>query len=136
MIVGAILTLVPLIVVGVVIAGFSVNRISGSLATPKSSVDAPQPSNPKVVKYEIFGEPGAYADINYLDLDATPQRVERASLPWSLVLRTAAPTAFPNIVAQGDGSTISCRITVDDVVKDERSTNGANAQTYCLVKEA
>ena len=43
---------------------------------------------------------------------------------------------MPNIVAQGDGDTISCRITVDDVVKDENSTTGVNAQTFCLVKIA
>ena len=40
------------------------------------------------------------------------------------------------IVAQGDGDSISCRITVDDEVKDENSTDGVNAQTFCLVKSA
>jgi hypothetical protein len=43
---------------------------------------------------------------------------------------------LPNIVAQGDGNDISCRITVDDVVKDERTSNGVSAQTFCLVKSA
>ena len=57
-----------------------------------------------------------------------------ASLPWSLDLTTTAPAASPNIVAQGDGDSITCRITVDDVVKDERTTTGLNAQTFCLVK--
>ncbi|MCV7363157.1 MmpS family protein, partial [Mycolicibacterium neworleansense] len=31
---------------------------------------------------------------------------------------------------------ISCRITVDDELKDERTSNGVNAQTFCLVKSA
>jgi hypothetical protein len=136
LIIGWIFTLIPLIVMAVLVAGFSVSRISGSFATPKNSVDAPDPSKPKVVKYEIFGEPGAYADINYLDLDATPQRVDGASLPWSLVLSTTAPAASPNIVAQGNGGSITCRVTVDDIVKDERTSNGVNAQTFCLVKSA
>jgi len=57
-------------------------------------------------------------------------------LPWTLVLSTTAPAASPNIVAQGNGSSISCRVTVDDVVKDERTSNGLNAQTFCLVKSA
>jgi hypothetical protein len=88
-----------------------------------------------VVKYEIFGS-GSVATINYLDLDAQPQKALNAPLPWELTLTTTAPAASPNIIAQSDGGTISCRITVDGVVKDERTTNGVNAQTFCLVKSA
>jgi hypothetical protein len=104
------------------------------LVTPKSS-DTAERFNPKVVTYEISGS-GATAVINYLDLDANPQRVENASLPWSLTLSTTAPAATPNILAQGIGQTISCRITVDDKVRDERSATGVNAETFCLVKSA
>jgi Mycobacterium membrane protein len=42
----------------------------------------------------------------------------------------------PNIIAQSDGGRISCRITVDGVLKDERTSDGVNAQTFCLVKSA
>jgi Mycobacterium membrane protein len=129
------------IVVVVVIAGFTVSRIrtffgaDGIVTTPRNFADDPEPFDPKVVKYEIFGT-GSYADINYLDLDAKPQRVDGAALPWSLTLKTTAPSAAPNIVAQGDGSSITCRITVDDVVKNERTSTGLNAQTFCFVKSA
>ncbi len=37
---------------------------------------------------------------------------------------------------QGDGSAITCRVTIDDDVKDERTTTGVNPQTFCLVKSA
>ena len=47
-------------------------------------VNDPAPFNPKEVKYEIFGQPGAIATINYLDLDAQPQKAENVALPWSL----------------------------------------------------
>jgi hypothetical protein len=133
---------IPLvIVIVVVIAVFSVHRIKGFfgqegiIVTPRNFADDAEPFNPKVVKYEIFGT-GTYADINYLDLDSKPVRVDGAALPWSLVLSTTAPSVLPNIVAQGDGQSISCRITVDDVVKDERTSNGVTAQTFCLVKSA
>ncbi|HET9565102.1 MAG TPA: MmpS family transport accessory protein, partial [Mycobacterium sp.] len=63
-----------------------------------------------------------------------PQRVDGAALPWMLTLSTTAPSVFPNIVAQGDGSTIGCRITVDDEVKNENFSTGVHAQTFCLVK--
>jgi hypothetical protein len=58
------------------------------------------------------------------------------AIPWQLTLTTTAPAASPNIVAQSDGNSITCRITVDGVVKDERTTDGVNAQTFCLVKSA
>jgi hypothetical protein len=128
---------VPLVIVLVVVlAAFVVDRFRGFfghtvLTKPGAGlVNDPEPFNPKVVKYEIFGT------INYLDLDAQPQKAENTSLPWSLTLTTTAPAASPNIIAQSDGSSITCRITVDDVVKDERTVDGVNAQTFCLVKSA
>lgn len=129
------------IIVVVAIAGFTVSRIrtffgaEGIIVTPRVFAEDPEPFDPKVIKYEIFGT-GSYADINYLDLDARPQRIDGASLPWSLTLQTTAPSAAPNIVAQGDGQTITCRITVDDEIKDERTSTGVNAQTFCFVKSA
>ncbi|MEX3772035.1 MmpS family transport accessory protein, partial [Mycolicibacterium fortuitum] len=126
----------------VVVGGFTVMRVRTFFGAGDGSgfssakVDDTKPFDPKVVVYEIYGEPGATADVNYLDLDAQPQRIDGVSLPWTLRLESTAPSVFPNIVAQGDGSTISCRITVDDELKDERTSNGVNAQTFCLVKSA
>ena len=135
-------TWIPIVIIVVVlIGGFTVHRIrgffgaEGIIVTPRKFADDAKPFNPKVVKYEIFGT-GTYADINYLDLDSKPLRVDGAALPWSLTLSTTAPSVLPNIVAQGDGKSISCRITVDDEVKDERTSTGVNAQTFCLVKSA
>ena len=125
----------------VVIAAFCVDRFRGffgrtELTRPGAGlVNDPEPFNPKEVKYEIYGN-GTVATINYLDLDAQPQKAENVALPWTLDLTTTAPAASPNIVAQSDGGSISCRITVDGVVKDERTTDGVNAQTFCLVKSA
>ena len=130
-----------LIVFVVVVAGLTVSRIrtffgsEGIIETPRNFADLPEPFDPKVVRYEISGT-GSYADINYLDLDAKPQRVDNAALPWSLTLSTTEPSAAPNIVAQGDGGSITCRIFVDDELKDEKTTDGLNAQTFCFVKSA
>ncbi len=134
---------IPLVIVVVVaIAGFTVMRIRTFFGGPDTvgvstaMEDDTKPFEPKVVTYQVYGVPGATADINYLDLNAQPQRVDGAALPWSLTLSTTAPSVFPNIVAQGDGDTISCRITVDDELKDQRTSDGVNAQTFCLVKSA
>ena len=95
-----------------------------------------EPFNPKVVTYQITGTEGAVATINYLDLDATPQRVDDARLPWSITLRTTKPSASATIIAQSDGDQIGCRVSVDDEVRDEQSSTGVNAQVSCLVKSA
>ncbi len=135
---------IPLVIVVVVgVATFTVMRVRtffgtgpGYVSTENSASDESEPFDPKVVKYEIWGEPGATANINYMDLDAKPQRADNAPLPWTLTLSTTAPSVFPTISGQGDGSTLSCRITVDDEVKDERTVDGVGAHTYCLVKSA
>ena len=106
----------------------------GAVVTPVGS-DTADSFNPKVVTYEVFGT-GATATINYTDLDGLPQRTGDVSLPWSLTLQTTVPSVMPNLLAQGDGQSISCRVTVDDVVKDERTVQGVNPATYCLVKAA
>ena len=130
----------PLLIVVVMVAGgFAVTRVksffgahdTGALTTAK--LDDSKPFKPKVVKYEIFG-PASRANVNYLDLSAEPKRVDNAPLPFTLVLKTTAPSVFPNIVAQSDGDFIGCRITVDNDVKDEKSNTGVHALTFCMVK--
>ncbi|MUL49420.1 hypothetical protein FZI85_20595 [Mycobacterium sp. CBMA293] len=129
-----------LIVIAVAAGGFAVSQLRtvfGSdpvVVTPRGS-DSAADFNPKIVTYEVFGSADT-AVINYLDLNGQPQRVVNASLPWSLTLQTTAPSATPNILAQADGPSISCRVTVDHVVKDERTATGVNAETFCLVKSA
>jgi hypothetical protein len=136
-------TWIPLVIVAVVAtAGFTVYRFQGFFGkaeTVRRGSDLAsdsQPFNPKTVTYEIYGTEGAMATINYLDLDAQPRRVKDAVLPWSITLATTAPSASPNIIAQSDGDAIGCRITVDGDVKDENTSAGVNAQTFCLVKSA
>ncbi|MHA3018891.1 MmpS family transport accessory protein [Mycobacterium sp. BMJ-28] len=111
----------------------SVFGSDGAVVTPVGN-DTAQKFNPKVVVYEVFGS-GSTATVNYMDLNGLPQHAE-ASLPWTLRLETTIPSVQPNIVVQGNGDSIGCRVTVDDVIKDERTVQGVNAATYCLVKAA
>lgn len=92
--------------------------------------------NPKVVVYEISGSPGTTANINYWDENANTHQVNNAALPWSTTISTTLPSVSANIMAQSDGSTIRCKITVDGVVRDNQNSDGHNAQTFCLVKSA
>jgi hypothetical protein len=92
--------------------------------------------NPKVVKYEVLGPPGTTASINYWDAEANTHQVNGAPLPWSYTISTTLPAVSANIMVQGDSDQIRCRITIDGVVRDEKTANGVNAQTFCLVKSA
>jgi hypothetical protein len=133
---------VPKVVVVVVAVGaFTVSGLHGIFRSDPyvpdaGNADAIVQFNPKRVLYEIFGPAGTVADINYLDADAQPQRVDGATLPWSLMLTTTLTAVAANVVAQGDSDSIGCRITVNGDVRDEHSVDPHNAETSCLVKSA
>jgi flagellar basal body-associated protein FliL len=127
-------------VIVVAVAGFAVyrlNKIFGShdvVSTPDNSANDTKPFNPKHVVLEVYGPPGATASISYLDIDAQPQHAPNVALPWKYDVTTTQPAVFVNVQAQGDSDSLSCRITIDDAVKDERTVNQLNAYTFCLDK--
>ncbi|MGO4443314.1 MmpS family transport accessory protein [Mycobacterium sp. 2YAF39] len=127
-------------IVVVAVAGFAVYRLHGvfgsghDTSTPNALSDEIVPFNPKRVVLEVFGPPGAVATINYLDINAQPQRAENVPLPWRYDTTTTQPAVLVNVMAQGDSDSLGCRITIDNVVKDERTVNTMNAYTYCLDK--
>jgi hypothetical protein len=130
-----------LIAVAVVaVAGFAVYRLHGAFGSNHKTSTASAlsneivPFNPKHVVLEVFGPPGTVATINYLDINAQPQRVDDVTLPWTYDTTTTQPAVFVNVVAQGNSDSLGCRITIDDVVKDERQVNTMNAYAYCLDK--
>ena len=132
------MVLVAVLVVAV--AGFAVYRLNGIFgsrdvtSTPSGAENNIVPFNPKHVVLEVFGPPGTVATITYLDVNAQPQRVDDATLPWAYDTTTTQPAVFVNVSAQGDSDSIGCRIKIDDAVKDERTANTLNAYTYCLDK--
>jgi hypothetical protein len=133
-------TLVAILVVALV--GFTVYRLHGifgsdnEISRPGSDALENTGYNPKTVRFEVFGTPGSVATINYLDIHAQPQRVDDVPLPWSQTLTTDDPTLYADLRAQGDGNTIGCRITVNGIVKDERSSDNVNGYIACLDKTA
>jgi Mycobacterium membrane protein len=127
-------------VVVIAISGLAIYRLHGIFGshnnTSANSGLSNQivPFNPKQMILEVFGEPGAVATINYLDVNAQPQQVLNAPLPWSFTITTTEPAILGNVVAQGNGDTLGCRITVNGEVKDERTVNKVDAYTFCLDK--
>lgn len=127
-------------IVVVALAGFAVDRLHGVFGSHKNASLAGGvsseivPFNPTHVVYEVFGAPGATATINFQDVHAALQRVDNAPLPWSYTITTTDPAVIANVVAQGNGDTLGCRITVNGVVKDERTVKELSAYTFCLDK--
>jgi Mycobacterium membrane protein len=127
-----------LVVIGA--GGLTVSRLHNVFGSDKGRSYADSQSNvnarfdAKHLTYEVFGPPGTVANISYFDVNADPQRVEGARLPWSLTFTTTAATAVQKVVAQGDSDSIGCRILIDGVVKAEKITHAVSALTYCKPK--
>lgn len=135
------MVLVTILVVSVAVFGvYRLHGIFGSGDTTSTSGDGAEeivPFNPKDVVYEIFGAPGASgatATINYLDVNAAPQQVIDAPLPWRYQATTTEPAVIADLRAQGNGATLGCRILIDGELKDERIVNAVSAYTFCLDK--
>jgi len=133
---------IPLLLIVVLsIAGLAVTRLHKVFGSQDLNANAGAgikivQFNPKVVKYEILGPPGSTANINYWDADANTHQLNDVPLPWSFTVSTTLPTVSANIMAQTDASHIGCRITVDGELREHQSSDGHNAQTFCLVKSA
>jgi len=133
---------IPLVLAVVMAAsGYIVDRLHGIFgsrdpnAGSGAGIEIVQ-FNPKVVQYDVFGPAGTTASINYWDADADTHQVNAAPVPWTYTFSTVYPSVSANIMVQGDGDHIGCRITVDGVVTRDNKSDGLNAQTFCLVKSA
>jgi len=133
-----------LLVVVLAVSGLLVSRLHRKFGSEDLNANAGAgveivQFNPKIVVYDVYGPPGTSAEISYFDPDANVHSVT-ATLPWSVTLSTTLPTVSANLMARSDsesaGGHIGCRVTVNDIVREEQSANGVNAQTYCLVKSA
>lgn len=130
------------VVVAVFLGGVAVSRLRGVFGSDAiftatgNSAEPLEPSHLKKVTYEVYGPRDTTGSVSYLDAKAEPEQANFASLPWTVTITTTVPAVIASVVAQGDSNNIRCRITVNDEVKDERSSTGHNAQTSCLVKAA
>jgi hypothetical protein len=132
---------IPLVLAVVLAAsGYMVYRLHGIFGSQANARSDPGIEivqfNPKVVRYDVFGPAATTANINYWDADANTHQVSAAPVPWSYTFSTVYPSVSANVMVQGDGDQIGCRITVDGVVQRENKSDGVNAQTFCLVKSA
>ncbi|MDT5251968.1 MAG: hypothetical protein QOH07_912 [Mycobacterium sp.] len=133
---------IPLLLVVVVALGaYAIVRIRDTMganrtaAAAEGNSDNTKPFNPKHIAYEITGSGGS-VNVDYLDENGQPHRVDAAPLPWSFTVVTTLPSMSANVVAQGDRgvSDLRCRVVVDGQVRDDRSADEYQPFIYCLVK--
>lgn len=105
-------------------------RWDGSGSAPIASI------NEKRVMYEVFGPDDNAGGVSYLNEQTQTVQSTFAGLPWSHTMSTTSPAVIGNLVAQGNGNAIGCRITVNGTIKDEQFATGHHAQVFCLVKAA
>ncbi|GFG85007.1 MAG: MmpS family transport accessory protein [Mycolicibacter algericus] len=134
---------VPLVIAAAAVAGtVAVVNLRGAFGSDEifhwdGSGSAPIDSiNEKQVVYELFGPHDSAGGVSYLDEQTRPVQATFTRLPWRYTITTTSPAVIGNLVAQGDGDRIGCRITVNGAVKDEHIAVGHHAQTFCLVKAA
>ncbi len=132
--------IVAVIVVAVV--AFTVYRLHGIFGSnnevSRPSADSLENTgyNPKRVLFEVFGSPGLGGH------DQLPGRARPTSARRRRDSAVVAhvdhrrPDALRRPACAGDGDSIGCRITVNGVVKDERSTSNVNGYIACLDKSA
>src|ERR1700743_2935710 len=95
--------LVLLVVFG--LGGLTVSRLHGVFGSETrqsydtKSAQYPTPVAPTERTYEVFGAPGAVADISYFDINGEPQPVH-TSLPWTLKI-TSTPAGSGGVGAHG-----------------------------------
>lgn len=92
--------------------------------------------NPKFINYELYGTLGGHGKVNYLGADSTPHQLDITTLPWSHTEQTVLTAVSPAIVAQVDGGSLGCRITVNDDVRDAKLTVHEHAAVSCTVQSA
>jgi hypothetical protein len=89
--------------------------------------------------YAVFGPVGTVADISYFYVNADPQRVDAARLPWSMALTASVPAVMQPVMQRcgaGDSNSIGCPIVVDGQVEAERISHEVNGYPHCLVQGA
>ena len=135
---------IPLLLVVVISLGaYAVVRIrdtfgaNAAVASGEGNADNTKPFNPKHITYEITGASVGRVDVDYLDENGQPHRVDAALMPWSYTIVTTLPSMSANVVAKAKRTAVDalrCRVIVDGQVRDDRRSDDYQPFIYCLVK--
>jgi hypothetical protein len=118
-------------------AAKAIDAAATSIQSAAESPDAPIPpltpkpsGKGKTVVYEIISD-SDLKSVTYFDANSEIQQETDASAPWTKTVTNTSTYAIAGLGAQTDGTSVTCRITVDGKVKDEKTSTGKYAVVNC-----
>jgi hypothetical protein len=107
---------------------------SAAEAPPDTSIPPLAPKAPtgkgKTIVYEIISD-SDLKSVTYFDANSEIQQETDTSAPWTKTVTNTSTYAIAGLGAQTDGTSVTCRITVDGKVKDEKTSTGKYAVVNC-----
>ncbi|SDE30612.1 MmpS family transport accessory protein [Rhodococcus tukisamuensis] len=106
-------------------------------------VDAPAPASippltaaapsgkGKTIAYEVISDSATLNSVTYFDANSEMQQESNPTAPWSLTVTNPSTVVIAGVTAQTEGTSVTCRVTVDGKVKDEQTATGKYAVVNC-----
>lgn len=85
----------------------------------------------KTVTYEVISDSATLNNVTWFDENSEMQQDTSAAAPWSLTVDNTSTVVMAGVTAQTDGTSVTCRVTVDGEVEDEQTATGKYAVVNC-----
>ncbi|MFJ1460484.1 MmpS family transport accessory protein [Nocardia sp. N2S4-5] len=113
---------------------------NAAAATPSAESPTPTPAvlipplpttpQPKTITYEVISNAGLNT-VAYFDEQSDLAKEPGVRAPWVKTVVNSSAVTVSGLSAQTNGTSVTCRITVDGVVADERTATGKYAAVNC-----
>jgi hypothetical protein len=85
----------------------------------------------KTVVYEVISDSGSLNNVTYFDENSAIQQESSPAAPWSKTVKNSSTFVIAGVTAQTEGTSVTCRVSVDGKVKDEQTATGQYAVASC-----
>lgn len=94
-------------------------------------VAAPNNGPSKTIIYEVISDSDTLGNVTWFDENSAIKQDTSVSAPWSLTVTNNSTFVIAGLGAQTEGTSVTCRITVDGKVADEQTATGQYAVVNC-----
>lgn len=104
----------------------------GAPAAALPPLKAAEPSGKgKTVVYEVISDSGSLNSVTYFDENSAIQQESSPSAPWTKTVKNTSTFVIAGVTAQTDGTSVTCRVSIDGEVEDEQTATGQYALVSC-----
>ncbi|WP_137873774.1 MmpS family transport accessory protein [Rhodococcus sp. Q] len=104
----------------------------GAPAPALPPLKAAEPSGKgKTVVYEVISDSGTLNSVTYFDENSAIQQESSPSAPWTKTVKNTSTFVIAGVTAQTDGTSVTCRVSIDGEVEDEQTATGQYALVSC-----